>query len=313
MPRFAFALGLSLILWMCGGRSPRDDAGPPPEEDAGPAETDAGGGVDAGDGMLDPADVETFATATRAFGVAAALGGPLIAETQMLRDEAGTMDDASRRTRAQTRIETAVSGNSVVEPATCAAFSWTRLSATITFTGCTLEATGEPIDGSLTLAVSFFPTEVTLTFTALTIGTISLDGSLTLNVGGECQSGDLGCTPCPDGDTTCIEMRQAQISLSGDLTIDDGGTTLVAVDGLSLVADAAGVTVNGTLTVGTTEVVGADLYWALGDCMPTSGTATLTDSSTTLTFLPTTPATGNVAVMIGMIPLGEQMLFTPCP
>ena len=256
-------------------------------------------------------------SATDALGIAVALTAPLTTNTEMLRDGCGRVDGVMREGLTRTRMETAVSGRSVVEPATCSTYDWTGLSVSVTFVGCTLDAVGAPMDGTLTLGVSFFPTAATLTFGGLTVGAATIDGVLALNVGGECGTDTLGCTACADTHTTCTATRAPQRTLSGQLTIQTGDTTRLSISSMTVSADATGATASGEATLATaglapTAVLATDLHWNVGECSPSSGTAGLPDSHTTLTFLATTPATGAVEVTVGPRSLGEQMLFPAC-
>jgi len=189
----------------------------------------------------------------------------------------------------------------VVTPPTCATYAWSGLSATVTLAGCTLEATGEPVSGTVGLALTLRPTTFVLTFASLTAGSSTVDGSVTLHAGGT----DLG----------------AATTLDADLTLSGGGasTHLVAV-GLSVSGTATAISAGGTFTVesgGTTTTIVADtVTWASGQCLPSSGTLQLTGSTfplpTTIVFLPTTPADGMVEVHVGSFPPATVALLPPC-
>jgi len=290
-------LALAMGLAACGD----DDA---TGTDAGPSGGDAG--------SLPPATAATLGTAGFGLGIAAALTGPLVPQAESLRDGGGRLDGAARETRTRTDVEAGVSGMSVVMPSTCVAYAWAGLSVTATFTGCTLETTGESVSGSVGIAVTYFPTTFTVTFTSLTVGTTSVDGMLALNVGGECGGADLGCMGCPDTDPMCAAMRMNQQTLTGALTIRSGSTTVLGITGLAVSNDATGVTVSGMFTVDGLAATATDLHWNMGDCLPVRGTVALPSMSTTITFLPTTPSDGIVQVQLGAFPPFPQMLFAAC-
>ena len=234
-------------------------------------------------------------------------------DAETLRDAAGPLDAANRQTMARAGVEAGVSGNSVVTDSACVSYSWSGLSATITFADCELEETGESLTGAVTLSVSFHPTSFGLTFSSLTSGSRNIDGSLTLNVGGACQTDDQACTPCGDSDPSCGARRVSQRTVTGNLTITDGGSTTLAIESLSIVnTSGAGTTVSGTVTSGGITVAASDLSWNQGDCLPSSGTVTL-DESLIVTFDASTPTTGNVSVQLPPLPPVTQMLFAACP
>ena len=298
LPRAGMAavLGvLSVSLASCGGA----------------AGTDAGSTEDAGSSLPTEA-AETLGAAAPALAIATALTAPLVPSAQGLRDGAPGLDGPGRDARARRDLEAGVSGMSVVEPPTCASYAWMGSEVDVTFTGCTLEATGESLDGSIHAAVSFFPTRFALTFTDLRVGATEVDGMVTLNVGGRCAGTDLGCTPCMGTDLECMAMAEEQTSITGSVTITSGGTTVLALDDVTVTSDPTGVTANGTFTIDGTSVTASSLHWATGECLPSSGTAMLPTPPTTITFLPTTPADGTVQVQVGSFPAFPQMLFMPC-
>lgn len=296
---FSLLLAWPLVLAACGGSSTPVDGGTT--------------GTDAGTAELPPATATAVTSAGFALGLAAALTGPLLPQAESLRDDGGRLDGPAREARAHTDVEAGVSGMSVVEPPTCATYVWAGMSVTATFAGCTLETTGESIDGSIGIAVGFFPTMLTLTFTDLVVGTTHVDGMLTVNVGGQCGGADLGCTLCGDADAMCHELRANQSTVTGNLTVTSSGMTVLAIDSLSLDVDATGVSVTGDFTIDAVSFSAAAVHWNTGDCLPTSGTATASSPAATITFLPTTPADGIVQVTVGAFPPFSQMLFMACP
>ena len=295
---FVLALASPLAVPACGGSTSTTDGGLDGDD------ADAAG--------LPPEAAATLTSAGFGLGVAVAMTAPLVPSAQSLRETGGRLDAPARENQTRTDVESGVSGSSVVEPPGCAAFSWSGLSAVVTFTGCTLEVTGETIDGSLGLAATFFPTTFTVTVTGLTVGTVQVDGTLALNVGGACGGGDLGCTPCADADPTCAASRVNQQTLVGSLTVRSGGTTVLELTALTLAIDATGATATGDAVLNGTALTATGVHWNTGECLPSSGTVELTASGTTITFLPTTPADGIVEVRIGGWPPFPQALFPPC-
>lgn len=298
----SLVLASALVASACGPAATPVDAG--------------GGGIDSGtpppDAGLPPATASTLSAAGFALGVAAAMTAPLVPSAESLRDGGGRLDGPARETRAHTDLEAGVSGMSVVTPSTCASYVWSGLSVVATFAGCTLEATGESIDGSIGIAVTFFPSTFTLTFTGLSVGTTQIDGMLTLSVGGACGATDLGCTRCPDVDPACAAAAAPQSSLTGNLTVMSSGTTVLSITTVTVTTDATGINASGTFTLDGTSMTATSLHWNTGDCLPTSGTVSVSSPAATITFLPTTPADGIVSVAVGAFPPFPQMLFMPC-
>lgn len=263
------------------------------------------------DGGLDAAEAETVEAATVSLAYAAALTAPLIPDAQMLRDNGGVLDGVAREMMTQMRVENGVSGNSVVTDASCVTFVWGGLSATVTFNNCILEETGEPLSGSISLAVSFHPSEFVLTLSDLTSGSRTLSGNLTLNVGGACSDQDKNCSACPDTDPSCEARRQNQSTLSGNLTVMEGGSTTVTIESLTLARNATGTTVSGTVASSSSSLTASNIRFEQGDCLPSSGTLTL-DGNITVEFVSTTPSTGTVNITVPPFPTIPQMLFEAC-
>ena len=294
----------------CGDDDTTTDAG-----------TDAGAdsATDSG-GMVSDDDAVAIDLALQALAASAALAGPLVPEGEMLRDDSRLDSPDMREDTARERVESGVSGNSIVTDETCVGYAWAGLMVTITFTDCVMEATGEPLTGMLTLGVALFPTQFNMTFTDLQIGALGLDGNVSLLLGGGCREGDGGCAPCRDVDPECAEMRANQQTLSADLTIESGTTATLAIEGMEIVYESGtGATVNGTAEItsptSSGTLTGTDVHWNPMECLPSSGTLTYdsTGPTTTVEFQATTPTTGNVLVTIPPFPQVETMLFEACP
>jgi hypothetical protein len=257
---------------------------------------------------------------TEGLSAAQALTGPTVDGGETLRDR--HEGDAVTRDDAQAAAEDAISGNSVVIDETCVMYAWSaglEVSGTVTFTDCVLEATGETIDGTATLRVGLAPTSFAFEFSALTIGDLTLDGSVAILFGGGCPSGTGRdtCENCRDNDPACQEMRVDQRTLTADLTMTISGEALeVVLDELTLTTDATGTTINGMGTVTeqgqSSSITATAVHFDPGGCLPVSGTLALSGGTPfegTITFLATTPEDGAVQVEGIPIPLA---LFTPC-
>lgn len=289
-----------------------DDGG---ARDSGPRDA---GMLDAGMAELPPQVSEALGAVVQGLAAATGLTAPLVPSGERLRDMP-LATPADRDMAAQTSVEDGVAGNSIVTEPMCVAFSWAGLTVTATFTSCVMEATGEVLDGSISLTVSFTPTTYTLAFTALTIGDLGLDGELNLRLGGGCIGADAVCAACRDVDTTCMMMRAPQRTVFGDITVSLGTEFALSLEELRLDTDAAGTTVNGTGAVTSTAASGSftatDLHIAMGQCLPTSGTLLFTPATglpATIGFLPTTPTDGIVNVTMPPFPTVPMMLFMPC-
>lgn len=303
--------------------------GCPGEEGGGDADADGDTDVDGdGDGDADGEEPELSAEAESALSAfveglsaAVALGAPLVQDGEALRDDpsSGTAGDARDRS-ARDRVENGVAGDSIVTDAACVAFDWDRLTVAITFTGCALEQTGESLDGVLSMTISFGPVVLSMTFEDLAVGETTLDGTVTMAFGGQCMDGDPDCTPCEEGDEECAAAEERQRTLTADLTVESGGSFAATLDGLVVVVgDDGSVSLDGAATVASESFSGdlvlTTVTFAAGDCLPSAGTLALNDGSpltTTLTFLPATPATGEVRVQIGPFPATTAALFPPC-
>jgi len=301
----------------------------------GDGDVDADGDGDAdtdsdadGDGDADGEDPELSAEAEAALGAlvegltaSVALGAPLVEDGEGLRDDpdSGTAGDL-RNGAARDRIENGVARDSIVTDAACVTFDWRLLTATITFTGCTLELTGESLDGVLVLRVTFGPVVFAMTFEDLVVGDTTIDGTVAMAFGGRCTAEDPECVQCRDDDPECAEEQESQRTLTADLTITTGTTFALTLEEIEVViVDSGTTTISGAGSISSESIEGdltfTDVTFATGDCLPTSGTVLLDDGSpftTTITFLPTTPATGEVTVQIGAFPSVTTALFTPC-
>ena len=137
----------------CGDDDTTTDAG----ADTGTEDSGTDTSTEDAGGEISPEDAEALDLVIQALAASAALTGPLVPEGEMLRDDSRLDTPEMREDTARERIESGVSGNSIVTDETCVGYDWSGLMATITFTDCIMEATGAPLTGALTLAVGLFP------------------------------------------------------------------------------------------------------------------------------------------------------------
>ena len=265
---------------------------------------DGGGGAGGGDtggsggaGGSGTQNAEPLASAViEATAASIAMAGPLYLGGDQLHQQ----KDTAGEDVAQDLVEDAVATNSIVTDGGCVTFDWSGLSASITFTNCTLEATGLPLDGGLSFAVTINPTAFALDLDQLTVGPSTVDGSVAVNFTGD---GMLGRTT------------------SADITLTDGASTthFTLEDGRLDVGERS-ISARGTGTITTGAIDAAydadDVTWLQGDKCPSSGTIMLEQvglPAITLTFLPTTPTDGAVEVKVGSFPSGTEVLSFCAP
>ena len=227
-------------------------------------------------------------------GIASAMGGGLRDEGTAIRNERDGGTDTQTGTRD--RFETGVARDSVVNEPTCATFDWTALTATVTFDNCTFEQTGSSLTGTLTAAITFTPLQVTLTFDSIAVDGRSVDGSVIL--------------------TFSSEALNVEASLGFDTA--QGATTL-DLDGAIVVSDTGIVVFDGTGALTTpaasNSLTASGITWVQGDCPPSDGSAVVTTDGTptTMRFLSSTPATGEVEITVPPFPATTAALLEPCP
>lgn len=302
-------LALVCVVWFVGCDDP--DSFEILDADVDSSVEDAGND---GGGEVSPEDAVALELVVRGLAASAALAGPLVDEGEMLRDDSRLDMPGMREDTARERVESGVSGNSIVTDETCVTYDWSGLMVTITFASCMMEATGEPLEGALTLAVGLFPTRFTMTFTDLQVGTLGLDGEVGLLLGGRCREGDDGCAGCPDSDPECTSMRENQQTLTADLTLESGASASLVIEDMQVVHGTTGTELDGTAEVTSTMSSGTltatDVHWNPMECLPSSGSVTY--GPTTIELQATTPTTGNVLVTVPPFPTVETMLFEPC-
>jgi len=297
------------------------------------AGADAGPATDAGDsdGAVPPGTNEAIVATVEVVSAAMALGAPLATDGAALRDDstAARPGDA-RNTAAQTRVEDGVSGHSIVTDPMCVAFAWDfasePISVTVTFSSCTLEASGESLDGAITIGVRFGPTELVMSFDALHIGLLSFDGSVSVRLGGRCgpDTGG-GCVVCGDADPACMATQANQQTLVANVMVETGGVFTITLDETTLTTDATGTTLSGGGSITSGSYSGDftlnDTFIAMGDCLPSMGSVDLDDGGglmVTYTFLATSPTDGSVYVQVNGFPSltpppPTVPVFSACP
>jgi hypothetical protein len=296
-------LGFVLVFWLVLGLQGCGDDG-----DGADDQNDTSSGDDgATDEGVDQEEADAYGeAAVDATVPIAAIAAPLSTSLDQAEGDTTPSDEA-----VQGYVEDAVSGNSVVTDAACVAYDWDRLSGAITFTDCTLELSGLPLNGTVSLTFSFLPAKVALSFTELTVGAVTLTGSLSIERAGS--------------------ISAPSVVLNADMSIvrKDGATTALVITDGTVSADVDGVEVSGATINATgsltSENVDApfsatDVYVKRGDCLPSSGTVAFeTDNNLRVTFLDKTPSTGIVLITVTVIRLGqakdvseEVQVFAPC-
>jgi hypothetical protein len=282
---------LVLSLAACRGRTEEPDTGSGrdvPARDV-PVTSD--------DAPISPDGAQAFADLVRALELATAASAPMADDAMMLRGDLTPTDG-----EGQDRGAMGFSGGSVVTPSSCAAYSWTGLTASVVLTGCTLESTGTSISGTITIEVSFRPGSFRLSFTSLMVDTSSFDGFVQITSGGT--------------DVRPMPVVDLMLAYSSPMGLGSVSATGLTVSGDSM----TGISVSGTLSFtnggSSTSVVATDVFWAPMECNPSRGTLAVDGAPfplpATITFLPTTPTTGEVTVSMPPFPDSTLALLPPC-
>ncbi len=240
-----------------------------------------------------PASARSLANSAEV-GLAAVvgLGAPLSGEAVKIFKEQSTLGDAAAKKQLASAL-----GADVVKSSACFTINWSGLTANINFKSCTLRATGEVIDGGCILALKIKPkTQLAATFNHLKIGGRELNGSIKVDIGG-------GFKP---------------VLTSNVAFTTDGGAAAVTTQALSVSFSSTSTVVNGQLNAESAQydsvLTAKELTWKPGQCLPSSGTLTYQEGgeSIVLTFLSSTPATGEVSLQVGALPPVTAALLTPC-
>jgi hypothetical protein len=166
--------------------------------------------------------------------------------------------------------------------ARCATVGRAATTVTLDFgAGCT--ASGLDVSGACSLEVqrpSADTIAVSLTYSNLSVGGVGpLSGTSTFSV-----------TSGAGGLVVALDLTTPTATVTGPLTVTSAEGS-ITVDGALTVASGAGPAVTATL---------AAVTFTPGSCYPSAGAITFTDD-VTLTFLPTTPQTGQAQVTKGRL------------
>jgi hypothetical protein len=224
----------------------------------------------------------------------AALGGAMSPSSE----ELSMGGDLQNPDTTRASVEADASANLAGDPS-CVTVTWGEgLRATVQFTNCLLVATGELLNGSLSLELRLNPVTISVTAASLTAGARSIDGTASLSLA--------QTTP------------QVAFQVGADLTLD-GGDHQLTLTALRLTVSRTGLVLDGSARVEVpassidASVSPHGMTFAAGDCLPSSGTLDFDDGtlSGTVTFFATTPSTGIVSVQItGFIPV--DVMLPPC-
>lgn len=223
----------------------------------------------------------------RSVDVVAALEAPMAAALEE--------DGTNAATGLRARIEDALA-LLVVDPA-CISASWVLNTATVRFADCELVSSGAPLDGAISLRVRPLVPSVVVTMDALTLGQDSVAGSITARPVGA--------------------LADLTFAVDVDLTFA-GAERSLAFAGTGTAGGQDGVTISGTGSVVAPELV-ADatvdaVHWDHATCLPSSGEVELVTEAVHgfITFLPTTPETGEVLLRFPPLPAAPFGMFQPC-
>jgi len=255
-------------------------------------------------GREDPTELPESAEPTvRAFvegaTIALAFGVPLSKSGNEIDTNAG--EDS-----AKGKVEDGLGGGAdqpagVVAPAltdpNCVTLTWAGLTVTVVYDAC-VDEDGTTIDGGLTLGLTLIPLRFSVAFDQLAIDDTTYDGSFGISFAGE-----LG------NRSTTIDANLSIASSASSESVQLDQMSLRVTD-VQLVLDGAGSFSDAQHSVAfdATAVTAAN-----GDCLPTSGTLAYDDGTfdVLLTFLPTTPSTGEVKVTSGVFETTVALL-PPC-
>lgn len=205
-------------------------------------------------------------------------------------EEADMVEDSDQQMEEETKSTFGESQESIVRDPECVSVEWAEWAATVRFDDCLL-ASGEPLDGSIGLSLSWIPFGVRLDFGDLVVAQASFDGSIVVSTGTE-------------------------LVISADLDLADEDTS-VRLDQLTLATQVERTAINGSGFVDdpalSTGLTFSGVTWQHPECLPSSGTLNYDDGGldVTITFLPTTPTDGVVGVSWLNI-YQEQALLDPC-
>jgi len=187
--------------------------------------------------------------------------------------------------------------SSLVNALSCIKPSLSQGMLAFDFNQCQLLNTGQTLTGTIGFTIDkLFPFTLTVHLIDLEVANQTFNGSLTLTSQG------FGKLPLISakislplgGSTMTLEIYEAKISFAG----------------LSLVLNGKG-NLQAAFLGGDFDIV--DLTWQFGQCLPSSGELQFPQIFTTVSFLPTTPATGAVEIQVPFLPPFEQAFLPACP
>lgn len=219
-------------------------------------------------------------------------GGLVARLSALLEDALRDRDETQARARVRTALE------ALVASAGCVSLEWSFPAVTAHFDDCHIPATDEELDGSLGVRLRLLQRSVVVTFDALTVGADVFDGSMTAYASR--QDGALGLGV--DADVTAVGTAATLVGSDLGLTLSLEGVTL------SGSGDVISPSLEATATLDA-------VHWVLGDCLPSSGSVAFVDGDMTadVTFLETTPITGEVLLHVAPLPATTTALFPACP
>lgn len=298
----------------CGG----DDF--PPARDAGIRD---GGPVDGGPSPRVP---DTFVQGMEGFSLALRATAPVMPLAERLRDESLTIDDfPETKTLFDAAIRAELDGR--LHESDCTTFGEVdegSMGATLDRSGCVLAYGGTEVstesesDSILTVQPR---NEGRWRFRErLRVGERLWDLDVSLRVGGDCSPTSTTCM-CPAGSECGVDMTSWGAGFSsqeaGSPEFRASGELIFREDGSMEVRQAGFSPQPRTYSAGTEGVPVAPLVWEAGDCLPSQGglsIVTLDEPSANaeVTFLETTPNTGEVTVREIGVGTATIALFEPC-
>lgn len=206
-------------------------------------------------------------------------------------------DDGTKSADGPIRQKVEAALAQLVAATECLSLDWALLQATVHFDQCSIPQTSKTLDGSVTVLVRPLKLEVFITTDELTLGDDTFYGSMTASLQGP--------------------ITAPAVNVDFDVTHENSATTLVVTD-FRISGDLRAITLAGTGAVvsptvdatATAEAIG----WNTNECLPSSGTIAYTQGALTgtITFLPTTPTTGEVHLDVPPLPTQTIPMFPAC-
>ncbi len=293
---FASSAVLALALAGCGSSSPADAGGT----------SNPDGGDDAAY-VADPA-AEAASTAPTAESASGLAGAKTVSELFVHEDP--TLDV----TKSAGQNADAVAAQIASSTSGCASAKVTHSSGAVTVsanfgTGCSIDGGSTQISGAANLTVSAASGAITVAFTfaSLTVDGVTIDGTLT-----ETTHDDSTFSTVAN-----LTVGGQAVTYDGKLTYN-ASTKTVTIDGSGTYAPASSPGTTWSFTANGVQHV-------VGGCYADAGTMTVSKPSTTrsgrattvsetITFLSTTPSTGQVSVTVQGVTTTETLAsYGSCP